>query len=73
MFNWDGDKSSKKLSIDEDCLSVKVKDGSGFKTSVGDQVTFSLSSHFCIGFQSRRAILFLGSAELGQSYQNRSV
>ncbi len=41
MFNWDTDKSSKKLSVDEDCLSVKVKDGSGFKTSLGDQVTFS--------------------------------
>ena len=39
MFNWDTDKSSKKLAIDEDCLSVKVKDGSGFKTSLGDQVT----------------------------------
>ena len=38
MFNWDTEKSSKKLSIDEDCLSVKVKDGSGFKTSMGDQV-----------------------------------
>lgn len=38
MFNWDGEKSSKKLLIDEDELTVKVKDGSGFKTSLGDQV-----------------------------------
>lgn len=36
MFNWDTEKSSKKLNIDEDMLTVKVKDGSGFKTSVGD-------------------------------------
>lgn len=38
MFNWDSEKSSKKLTVDEDELTVKVKDGSGFKTSVGDQV-----------------------------------
>ena len=36
MFNWDQDKSSKKLVVDEDELTIKVKDGSGFKTSVGD-------------------------------------
>ena len=38
MFSWDQDRSSKKLVIDEDQLTVKVKDGSGFKTSLGDQV-----------------------------------
>ncbi len=38
MFNWDNDKSSKKLNIDDDMLTVKVKDGSGFKTSLGDAV-----------------------------------
>eukprot|EP00347_Sterkiella_histriomuscorum_P003770 403363015 len=37
MFQWDTEKSSKKLQIDEDLLTVKVKDGSGFKTSFGDQ------------------------------------
>ena len=36
MFNWDLDLSSKKLVIEEDQLTVKVKDGSGFKTSIGD-------------------------------------
>lgn len=36
MFAWDSDKSSKKLNIDDDLLTVKVKDGSGFKTSFGD-------------------------------------
>ncbi len=36
MFNWDTDKSSKKLVIEDDQLTVKVKDGSGFKTSLGD-------------------------------------
>ena len=39
MFSWDTEKSSKKLTIDEDTLTVKVKDGSGFKTSFGDQVS----------------------------------
>lgn len=38
IFNWDNDRSSKKLAIDDDSLTVKVKDGSGFKTSLGDQV-----------------------------------
>ena len=38
MFNWDNDKSSKKLNIDDDYLTIRVKDGSGFKTSLGDQV-----------------------------------
>jgi len=38
IFNWDNDKSSKKLSIEEDQLTIKVKDGSGFKTSLGDAV-----------------------------------
>jgi len=39
MFNWDTDKSSKKLLVDDDLLTIKVKDGSGFKTSMGDQVS----------------------------------
>lgn len=72
MFNWDSDKSSKKLSIDEDCLSIKVKDGSGFKTSLGDQVIYKLISR-CIGFQGRRKILLLSVVELGQSNKDRSM
>jgi hypothetical protein len=37
MFNWDEDCCSKKLLIDEDDqLTIKVKDGSGFKTSLGN-------------------------------------
>ena len=43
MFNWDSDLTSKKLTIDDDQLTIKVKDGSGFKTSIGDQVGASLS------------------------------
>jgi hypothetical protein len=46
MFSWDSEKSSKKLSIDEDELTIKVKDGSGFKTSVGDQVTILILTFF---------------------------
>jgi len=42
MFNWDVDTSSKKLLIEDDCLTVKVKDGSGFKTSIGDMVLINL-------------------------------
>ena len=38
MFSWDNDSSSKKLIVDDDQLTIKVKDGSGFKTSLGDQV-----------------------------------
>ena len=38
IFNWDTDTSSKKLSVEDDQLTIKVKDGSGFKTSIGDQV-----------------------------------
>lgn len=59
MFNWDGEKSSKKLLIDEDELTVKVKDGSGFKTSLGDQVTIQVYSNCCKAFQSWGEILFL--------------
>jgi hypothetical protein len=36
MFSWDSDRSSKKLDIDDDMITVKVKDGTGFKTSLGD-------------------------------------
>ena len=39
MFNWDPEQSSKKLIIEDDFLTVRVKDGSGFKTSIGDQVS----------------------------------
>lgn len=39
MFGWDSEKTSKKLTIDEDQLTIKVKDGSGFKTSFGDVVS----------------------------------
>ena len=47
LFNWDASKSSKKLTIDDDQLTIKVKDGSGFKTSVGDTVIFhSISPYF---------------------------
>ncbi|CDW75184.1 spry domain containing protein [Stylonychia lemnae] len=46
MFAWDQDKSSKKLIIDDDQLTVKVKDGSGFKTSFGDQVSLVELSKF---------------------------
>ena len=43
MFNWDNEFSSKKLTVEDDQLTIKVKDGSGFKTSVGDQVRLILS------------------------------
>ena len=46
MFNWDKEKSSKKLGIEEDQLTVKVKDGSGFKTSLGDTVRLILYEHY---------------------------
>ena len=36
MFAWDKEKSSKKINVEEDALTVKVKDGSGFKTTLGD-------------------------------------
>jgi len=36
MFNWEQELSSKKLIIEDDFLTVRVKDGSGFKTSIGD-------------------------------------
>jgi len=39
MFNWEQELSSKKLIIEDDFLTVRVKDGSGFKTSIGDQVS----------------------------------
>ena len=42
MFNWDVETSSKKLLIEDDCLTVKVKDGSGFKTSIGDMVRINI-------------------------------
>ena len=36
MFNWDTDLTSKKLTVEDDQLTIKVKEGSGFKTSIGD-------------------------------------
>ena len=36
IFNWDAERSSKKLTVEDDSLTIKVKDGSGFKTSIGD-------------------------------------
>ncbi len=36
IFNWDADRSSKKLTVEDESLTIKVKDGSGFKTSIGD-------------------------------------
>lgn len=53
MFNWDADTSSKKLLIEDDCLTVKVKDGSGFKTSIGDMVLKKVSNHDFLGIQAR--------------------
>lgn len=36
VFHWDPDNSSKKLTLQEDLLTVTVKDGSGFKTTLGN-------------------------------------
>ena len=36
LFSWDNEVSSNKLKIEEDMMTVKVMDGSGFKTTLGD-------------------------------------
>jgi hypothetical protein len=45
---------------EDDFLTIKVKDGSGFKTSIGDQVRLaaSLKGYLILGIQSRWTILF---------------
>ncbi len=71
MFDWNVDLSSKKLLIEDDCLTVKVKDGSGFKTSIGDMVLVSFSLiHEFIGFQTRRPLLLLNQVELRKSSED---
>ncbi len=55
MFNWDQDRSSKKLVIEDDQLTIKVKDGSGFKTSLGDQV--GTISHIYASISKMRIVL----------------
>ena len=56
MFNWDPELSSKKLIIEDDFLTVRVKDGLGFKTSIGDQVSKVTLLHLK-GFQAGWQIL----------------
>ena len=48
MFNWDKEKSSSKLNLENEQLTVKVKDGTGFKTSIGSEVSgnFETTSYF---------------------------
>ena len=57
MFNWDPEQSSKKLIIEDDFLTVRVKDGSGFKTSIGDQVSKVAPLLHLLGFQAGWQIL----------------
>jgi len=72
MFNWDNDKSSKKLNIDDDQLTVKVKDGSGFKTSLGDSVMPLFNLNKLLAISARRALLFPTQTESGTSGQDWS-
>ena len=37
-FCWDKNQSSEKLHFEDDGLTAWVKDGSGFKNSIGDLV-----------------------------------
>ena len=57
MFNWEPELSSKKLIIEDDFLTVRVKDGSGFKTSIGDQVSKVTLLHLKGCFQAGWQIL----------------
>jgi len=75
MFNWDQERSSQKLNIDDDMLTVKVKDGSGFKTSLGDQVRLSELSAIpylsvLVAFHGRREVLLPAETESGASGQD---
>ena len=36
LFEWDKELTSKKLQVQEDPLRVKVIDGSGFKSTLGN-------------------------------------
>ena len=45
--------------MEEDELTIRVKDGSGFKTSLGDQVNNLI---YFEGISARESLLFSGSA-----------
>ena len=68
MFNWDTDLTSKKLIVEDDLLTIRVKDGSGFKTSIGDQVRQQSPQIFTltIGLQIRGQILLLDQVDSGK-------
>ncbi len=38
IFTWDKYQSSQKLAIEDDGLTIRVLDGSGFKNSIGNYV-----------------------------------
>ena len=57
-FCWDKNQSSAKLHIEEDGLTAWVKDGSGFKNSLGDLVCLSAYAQIDdIAYESWRQIL----------------
>lgn len=38
LFGWNKDATSNKLTIEDDMVTIRVTDGTGFKTSLGDTV-----------------------------------
>jgi hypothetical protein len=74
MFSWDTERCSTKLIIDDDDqLTVKVKDGSGFKTSLGNKVPkYSIANSHITALQSRRSILLLAPTQPRTPGEDRS-
>lgn len=60
LFSWNPEKTSVKLTLDEDCLICTSKEGSGFKTTIGTEIFVAGGKYYFELFINKGQLIKIG-------------
>jgi hypothetical protein len=64
LFTWDNKRSSSKLTLDNENLTCTVKEGSGFKTTLGTEVFQAGGRYYFELFINKGQLIKIGVCRL---------